>query len=139
MFMLPQESQQLEEQEFSLEGKKYTFYTPEIDEFLSPDQIQFLINQSSIILDLFLSYIKKGEGFVFKSPHNETPIPCNQVFEDEIKLEAKYCSWCSIFIESVPYDIGGYHTEVILYFWENSDNKAEIYKEIIWSNDNFVV
>lgn len=135
--MIPQ--QQLEKQDFTLEGEKVSFYTPETYDYISQDQLQFLIKQSQEVLNLFLRYFNKGSGFVFTSTDEEY----SKMSEEEIKLEAQYAAFTSIFIESVPYKEGGYHTEVILYFWKQNQHydevQAEIYKEIIWSSDSFLV
>lgn len=135
MLQIPKE---LEKQVFDLEGRKYTFYSPS-EQNLSTDEIQFLVQQTEGILQFFLSYIESDQGFVFDDLNCETSWECQEVSTDYIKLEAQYCNWCSIFIDSVPYNEGGYHIEIVLYFWKNQYDSYEVYKELVWSNENFVL
>mgnify|MGYP006948679691 CR=1 FL=1 len=142
MLQIPNDIENLEKQKFDLEGKSYTFYTPDYDTDISPENIEFLKDQSEDILSLFLSYIDSNRGYVFdllSSEDQETVTPYRNISKDQINLEYKYCHWVSIFIDSMPTPDGDTHLEIVLYFWKSSDFGSEIYKELIWSNHNFVV
>ena len=62
MLQIPNDIENLEKQKFDLEGKSYTFYTPDYDTDISPENIEFLKDQSEDILSLFLSYIDSNRG-----------------------------------------------------------------------------